>query len=305
MSTSWVSPVSRPETAGIPYITADEFTTAPTGLQLGNLFPGGSQPEQVQALQEQILRASSWMDVQCHQVLAATTDTELQTVRVDLSGSARVWTRCFPVREVTAVSIGPTFNSMTALDSTTPIAVQSRSFTVQQATPFGWFGPAVQFAPPMPNAAWSQWCQYSYVNGYPVTTLSAACTSGASSIDVTSALGVLPGMTLTLSDIPNTETVIVSSVSGTTVTLSGTTSSAHVAGVAVSAMPAALKQAAILATMGFIQERGTGALVMASIGGAPTHQPKQTGTGPDALQQAMAILQTGGFIAQVSVGSQA
>ena len=297
-----ISQISRPETAGIPYITADEFTTAPTGLQLNNLFPGGSQLEQVQALQEQILRASSWMDIQCHQVLAATTDTELSQAR-QRNGALTVFPRCFPLRSVTAVSTGSDPSQLTAMTDLSSVVLQNRSFTVWESVIS-----TVTTVGPLQFGGWGlgrPWVLYSYVNGYPVTTLSAACTSGASSIDVTSALGVLPGMTLTLSDIPNTETVIVSSVSGTTVTLSGTTASAHAAGVAVSAMPAALKQAAILATMGFIQERGTGALVMASIGGAPTHQPKQTGTGPDALQQAMAILQTGGFIAQVSVGSQA
>ena len=299
-----ISQISRPETAGIPYLTAQEFANAPTGLQLSNLIPGiGSAPEQNQALQAAILRASSWMDVQCHQVLASTTDTEMARGRMRKDGSIYVFPRCFPIREVTSVAVNYqplNFTPMTSLASVVPL---NRTFVIYQA-PFPFtsnLGP-VQFGP---IGNWEEcWVQYSYVNGYPVTTLAEPCASGASTITVVSALGMIPGVVLTISDIPNTESVGVESVSGNVVTLTGTTVSAHLAGTYTSALPEAVKQAAILATAGFIQERGTGALTMATIGGAPTHVNSPPGGGPSDLQQALVILQEGGFVAQVSLPSQ-
>ncbi|MGB6771197.1 MAG: hypothetical protein WBF51_04250 [Candidatus Dormiibacterota bacterium] len=299
-----ISSISRPETAGIPYLTPEEFQNAPMGIQLNNLIPGAGTPQQTQALQAAILRASSWMDLQCHQVLAATTDTEISRGRMRRDGSIYVFTRCFPIREVTSVAVNYqplNFVPMTSLSSVVPL---NRAFVIYQPVfpAVSNLGP-IQFGPPY--TFWEEtWVQYSYVNGYPVTSLSAACISGATTITLLSALGVIPGMTLTISDIPNTETVIVSSVSENVVTLQVGTQSAHAKGIYVSALPDGVKQAAILATAGFIQERGTGALVMASLSGAPAKQNSPSGGGPSDLQQALAILQEGGFVAQVSLPSQ-
>jgi len=299
-----VSAISRPETAGLPYITATEFQNAPTGLQTNNLVPGGSAAEQFQALQAQILRASSWMDGQCHQVLASTVDTEISRANVRRDGSVMVFTRCFPVRVVTAVSMGWQLSDLTALTSLDTVTPLNRVFLVESAgIPFASSQGPLQFGPTY-GPYGECWVQYSYVNGYPVTTLSAGISVGATSIVPASVLGILPGMTLTLSDIPLTETVTVSPtyvVGQATVPLLTGTQSPHVAGIAVSALPDAVKQAAILATAGFVQERGSGALVMASISGGPTKGAPMGGAGFQYLADALAILKEGGFVAQVSV----
>ena len=302
-----ISSISRPETAGIPYLTPEEFQNAPMGIQLNNLIPGAGTPQQNQALQAAILRASSWMDLQCHQVLAATTDTEISRGRMRRDGSIYVFTRCYPIRLVTSVAVNYqplNFVPMTSLTNVVPL---NRTFVIYQAVfPFGSSQGPLQFGP-VYGPYGECWVQYSYVNGYPVTSLSSACVAGATSVTPLSVLGILPSMTLTISDIPNTETVTVSStyVPGTaTVPLQTGTQSAHNQGVYVSALPDAVKQAAILATAGFIQERGTGALTMASISGAPVKMNEVPGGGPSDLQQALAILQEGGFVAQVSLPSQ-
>ena len=289
-----ISPVSRPETAGIPYITAAEFTNAPTGIQIGNITTG-----ELPAL---ILRASSWMDLVCHQVLAATTDTEFCQVRVQRDGSFAVYPRCFPIRAVTAVSMGPWPNDIVALTTLSTLAVQNRRFVVYASTlPTNTVQGPIQFGP-----SWgqNQWVQYTYVNGYPVTTLQTLVNSGASSLTVANGVGIVPGMTLTITDDPNTETLTVGSgytFGSTTVPLVANTVSAHAAEVAVSAMPPGLKQIAIMATAGFITERGTDALVMASLGGGPSKVSTPGSSGNDFLQQARAMLIEGGFVAQVSV----
>lgn len=291
-----ISPISRPETAGVPYITATEFTNAPTGIQVGNLVAG-----ELPAL---ILRASSWMDLECHQVLAATTDTEMCAVRIARDGSFAIYPRCFPIRAVTAVSTGTLPSNMTALTTLANTAVQNRRFTVYQSG----FNAVTQAGPIQFGPSWSSegslWCQYTYVNGYPVTTLASSCLANASSLSVVNGIGIVPGMTLTLTDDPNTETVIVAptySFGSTTVPLVADTVSAHAAGVATSAMPPGLKQIAILATAGFITERGTDALVMMSLEGGPTRQNTPPAGGDSFLQQARQMLKEGGFVAEVSV----
>jgi hypothetical protein len=219
-------------------------------------------------------------------------------------GSIYVFTRCFPIREVTSVALNYQPVNFTPLTSLANVVPLNRAFVIYQSpVPFSTSnqGP-IQFGPV--GSLQECWVQYSYVNGYPVTALAEPCTSGASTITVVSALGMIPGVVLTISDIPNTESVGVESVSGNVVTLTGTTQSAHNEGTYTSALPEAIKQAAILATAGFIQERGTGALTMSSIGGAPTHVNSPAGGGPSDLQQALVILQEGGFVAQVSLPSQ-
>jgi len=290
-----ISPISRPETAGVPYITTTEFTNAPTGIQVGNLVSG-----ELAAL---ILRASSWMDLECHQVLAATTDTEFAQVRVRDDGSFSVFPRCFPIRAVTACSVGPLPGVLTALTSLSSVAVQNRRFTVYQGQlPSTTMRGPIQFGPVWQNG--DLWCQYTYVNGYPVTTLGALANSGSNSLTVVNGTGILPGMVLTITDDPNSEMVTVAQTynfGSTTVPLVSNTLNTHAAGVPVTAMPPGLKQIAILATAGFITERGTDALVMASLESAPTRQNTGGGSGNDFLQQARTMLNEGNFVAKVSV----
>ena len=290
-----ISPISRPETAGVPYITTTEFTNAPTGIQTGNITAG-----ELAAL---ILRASSWLDLEAHQVLAATTDTEFCQIRVHRDGTFSVFPRCYPVRAVTSVSVGPYPGDLTALTSLSTVAVQNRRFKVYQGSlpSVTWKGP-IQFGP-----SWSDtdlWCQYTYVNGYPVSTLQSTANTGVNSLTVVNGTGILPGMTLTITDDPNTETVTVASsytFGSATVPLVSNTLNTHAAGVPVTAMPPGLKQIAILATAGFIVERGTDALVMASLDGGPSRQQTGGGTGNDFLQQARQMLNEAGFVAKVSV----
>lgn len=280
----------------MPYITAQEFQNGLTGIQTGNIPAGG--------LASKILLASSWMDLECHQVLAATTDTEMCLVRVAKDGSFAIYPRCFPIRAVTAVSTGTLPSNMTALTTLANTAVQNRRFTVYQAG----FNAVTQVGPIQFGPSWSSegslWCQYTYVNGYPVTTLSASCLANASSLTVVNGVGITAGMTLTITDDPNSEMVTVAPTyvfGSTTVPLVTNTVSAHAAGVAVSAMPPGLKQIAIMATAGFITERGTDALVMASLESAPTRQSTQGAGGDSFLQQARQMLNEGGFVAHVSV----
>jgi hypothetical protein len=291
-----ISTISRPETAGIPYITDQEFLDAPTAVQTGDLVPG--------ELAQLIVRASSWMDGICNQVLAATTDTEFCEVRSRF-GSFSVYPRCFPIRAVTAVSVGWLPSSMAPLTTLANLAIQNRRFMVyNSALPTATMQGPIQFGPRGRDLL--QWCQYSYINGYPVTVLATAVVAGASTLAVPNPTGILPGMILTLTDDPNSEVVTVASAyvfGSASVPLVNPTANAHAAGVPVSAMPPRLKQIAIEATAGMIAERGTNALMMATISGAPTAQRQSgsTSTGNAWLRRADEMLHRGHFVAKVSV----
>jgi hypothetical protein len=291
-----ISTISRPETAGIPYITDQEFLDAPTAVQTGDLVPG--------ELTQLIVRASSWMDGICNQVLAATNDTEFCEVRSRF-GSFSVYPRCFPIRAVTAVSVGWLPSSMVPLTSLDNLAVQNRRFVVyESALPTATMQGPIQFGPRGRDRL--QWVQYSYVNGYPVTVLAVSVAAGASILTVPNPPGVLPGMVLALTDDPNSEVVTVASTyifGSASVPLVNPTANAHAAGVPVSAMPPRLKQIAIEATAGMIAERGTNALMMSTIGGAPTASRVKgsTSTGNAWLRRAEEMLQKGHFVAKVSV----
>jgi hypothetical protein len=97
--------------------------------------------------------------------------------------------------------------------------------------------------------------QYTYVNGYPNTTLSADASAGANYIGVKNVTGMV-NQTITIYDNDLTEEVLISSVSNGTVNLAAPLQFSHTSGVAVSALPDSVKQAAIILTSYFIQERG-------------------------------------------------
>jgi hypothetical protein len=96
---------------------------------------------------------------------------------------------------------------------------------------------------------------YTYVNGYPNTVLAEDASADTSTITVQNATGMV-GQTLTIYDNDLTEEVVISSVTGNVVTLASTMIFDHSAGVAVSALPDSVKQAAIILTAYLIEQRG-------------------------------------------------
>jgi hypothetical protein len=112
-------------------------------------------------------------------------------------------------------------------------------------------------------------CSWSYTNGYPVSTLSASVAVGATSIAPVSVVGIYPNSTLTIYDEPYNEMVqvISSYIPGSaTVPLVRGVQSQHPAGVMVTNLPPAIKQAAISMTSVLIKQRGSGALIVSDMG---------------------------------------
>jgi len=280
-----------------PYLTVAEFNNTPNALDTANLLPGGPGPNQSQALQEVISRASSWID----QYTCGAWGTLCSTAEVE---NARVWgsyrntlpvhPKYWPITEVRAFSYSALPGGLVSSNgaSITPagnITVYPQMFEVAITGIIAWG----LNAPAGIVRGCEYDTQYTYVCGWPNTTLAASVAAGATSIQPTTVNGIYPGTQLSLNDLPNDESVTVSSsyVAGASVvTLTSALQYSHQTTATVTNLPPAIKQAAILATTAFIKIRGSGALEVADMG-MITHQTSgmPQGSGDD-LYKAQCLL---------------
>lgn len=272
-----------------PYLTATEYQNAPTAVDSSNLIPKASSEANTAELANVIARASSWMDAYCFQVLAATSQTEQSRVRWSNDGILRLHPRYFPIRLVTAALMGqlPSLLVPLALDDTVWVEPRVIEFTQALLAPY----PPSVVGGPMPGDR--VFVQLTYVAGYPNTTLSGAI-EAASSLPVADSTGILPGDYLAVYDDTiegGTQMVQVATswipASGpNTVPIVGTATGDE--GDAVSALPPAIKQAAIFVVNSLLKARGSSAIQMASTTRPGSTVPPDP-AGPD-LQRAKDLL---------------
>jgi hypothetical protein len=249
-----------------PYLTLDEYKNAPTALDYGNLVQGGTQAAQDAELTNAITRASSYIDQYCNQVLAATLDVEQQRVRMRPDGTVRIHPKYFPIVSLKSLACGFSPNQTTTVQDLSaawieeqqiifPISGVNLNWSSQGSLGFGF--PSTQRAETYVN--------YSYVNGWNVSTLAVASSAAASTLILDNGIGITAGQTLKIYDGANSENVTVAnsySYGSATIPLTSPTLYAHTVGNAVSAMPAAVKQAAILVTSAYLKIRGDASLVL-------------------------------------------
>lgn len=261
----------------VPYITADMFNAAGTGVDTTKLVPKGDAQAQATALERRIRQASAWADelvFGASGILAATVNTEPQRIRANRLGEWFVVPFCKPILEVLSFSVGPTPNALTALDLSNT-EVEWDHFTVvastlSSMTPQG----PLQFGGTRPGAL--VWSEYEYVNGWPVTTLASGAEAGAESITPASVVGMYPGTMMKLADSENLEIVQIASdyVTGaTTVPLVSGLENTYGNGVILSALPDIIEQAVVALTSCLIKTRGSRASVMPS---SPGQNPSRT-----------------------------
>lgn len=259
-----ISPITRQYST--PYLSLQEFKNAPTALDYGNIVAGGTQAAQDAELSNAITRASSWIDQYCNQVIGATTDTEQQRVRIRPDGTIRLHPKYFPVVAMTDLSFGYAPTALTAVSDPSqawleeqeiiyPYASLPNSFSSQGPLSFG-----------LPSSSRPEvYARYTYINGYANTTLASNVLAGATSVTVASGEGIVAGQGLKIFDGASTENVIVSSsyvFGSTTVPLTSPLLYAHSSGASFSALPAAVKEAAILVTSAYLKIRGDASLVL-------------------------------------------
>ena len=249
-----------------PYLTVDEFKAAPTAIDYNNLVANSADPAAQDAeLANVIARASSWIDTYCNQVLAATVETEKQRVRFSPDGYLRIHPNYSPVVALTAMSYGSQPTGLTTYNDPSIAWVEEQSIVFPWAMGNTYSSAGqLQFGLPASPRGYV-FCQYTYVSGYANTTLATNSAASASTITVADGTGIVAGSRLTIFDGMNTQTFTVAdsySFGSTTVPINGTLTSAHTAGVAISALPPAVKQAAILLTTAFLKIRGDYSMTM-------------------------------------------
>jgi len=181
----------------VPYITPDMFKLhSRAGVQVESLAPKGSPVDQDAALAEKIEQAGSWVDEWAEQSFAASLDVWSGQVNVGRSGYVEVFPRFKPVIGLASFSIGPQPDQLSAVSSFAGAMVMENSFSVpviplaamtssEGPIQFGGIGVPYEYA----------FCQYGYVHGYPITSLTAPIAAGATSISVADTTGIVAGQT--------------------------------------------------------------------------------------------------------------
>lgn len=277
-----------------PYLTINEFKAAPTGISTNNLVGQNLGPNNFQdplaqdnELYNNIVRASSWMDSYCNQVLAATNQSENLRVRTSSDGTVRIHPKYSPIIALTSFSYGSPGDLTSITDVSTAwiedqqiIMPLGNLFFTSSSGPlqFGWGG----------SAGSELFINLQYIAGYPNTTIVSA-TAGQSSLVVNTPTGILAGQMLNIYDGTDSELVTVSSTytfGQSTIPLVSPLQNTHAAGVGISSMPAAIKQAAILVTAGFLKIRGDKAMVMSL-----TSTPSKPVSGARGIPHDLALAQ--------------
>ena len=258
-----------------PYITLAQFKNAPTALDVSNLVANGTQAQQDQELTNQIARASSWMDSYVAGVegtICATLNTEVTRIRADRRGYLRVPCSWRPVLEVQSLQIAYTPALWTKVDLTNTI-VENSGFVVSSGFGLTTSQGPLSLGTGIPGQ--QMWAQFTYVNGWANTTLTASTLAGATSITVVSSVGLYAGMPVQIPDGSNSETVVIAASypvdGGNVIPLVSPAVYAHAAGVGFTVLPPSIQQAAILLTSALIKTRGDSAIVLSDISSKVGH----------------------------------
>ena len=272
----------------VPYLTLEEYKAAPTAIDLDNLVFDSQDPEvQDNELRNVIARASSWMDTYCNQVLGATVETEQQRSRYSTDGSIRFHPRFSPIVALTEFNYGYPTN-MASLGDCSIAWIEDMEIIIPNAQLGTWTsqGP-LSFGSYNGGPGNQLFLNYTYVAGYTNTTLAVAPIVGATSLTVQNGTGIIAGQMLTLYDGMYTELVTVASTytfGSTTVPITRPLVNAHSIGSSLSALPPAIKQAAILVTTAMLKVRGDSSMTMAI-----TTQPSMSTSGVDRFGDEMKI----------------
>ena len=279
----------------VPYLTLEEYKAAPTAIDLDNLVFSSQDPEvQDNELRNVIARASSWMDTYCNQTLGATVETEQQRSRVSTDGSIRFHPRFSPIVALTEFNYGYPTN-MASLGDCSIAWIEDQQIIIPNANLGNWTsqGP-LSFGSYNGGPSNTVFLNYTYVAGYANTTFSSLSVVGASAITVQDATGIVAGQMLTIYDGINTENVTVASTytyGSLTIPLTGSLLYPHALGSSISALPPALKQAAVLVTTAFLKVRGDSSMTM-MVSTQPSMATPGSDRYADELKTAASILDT-------------
>lgn len=267
-----------------PYITPAEYLASPTGVNVSQLVPRGTEDQNKDALRTVISRASAYADAFCKQVLNATVEVTSGRYRLQRTGIMRVPLTYSPALAIESIQVGFSPSQMTALTDMGNVWLDRKVVTF----PIG----STPILPVFGATAPDGYCYVivEYVNGYANSELTAPSVIGATSVTVASTVGMYPGVELTINDPGNTESVIISSVSGNVVSFTTPLVFAHEAGNNISALPDSIKQAIVLLTSALIKTRGSEAVVMSQLRQQANQTTSIEGGGFDEVSIAKSLL---------------
>jgi len=240
------------------YVSVAEFKNAPTSLDINNLVSGGNAAAQDAELANVLMRASSYMNEYLNQNLVAQRYTETQRIRVNTQGYISLHPNNNPIIALEAFQYGSDPLNLQTLNDCSQTWFEQQQIIIplgQFATTYSSAGP-LSFGGSVPRQ--QMFTKYTYVSGY-VNNFIATATAGATSLTVTSGIGIVAGQVLHIYDGSISETVTVASTytyGSTTVPLTSALVSTHAAGVTIGNLPMAIKQACILVATAFIRIRG-------------------------------------------------
>lgn len=282
--------------ATIPYLTLEEYKSAPTAIDLDNLVWNSQDPDVQDAeLKNVIIRASSWADTYCNQVLGATLETEQQRTRVTPSdGSIRLHPQFSPIVALTDFNYGYPTN-MASLGDCSIAWIEPQEIIIPNAQLGNWTsqGP-LSFGSYNGGYQNEIFVKYTYVAGYANTIVAEPSAIGDTELTVLDAVGIVAGQTLTIYDGANTELITVANdyvFGNNTVTLARPMLYAHDVDTSVSALPPAIKEAVILITTAFLKVRGDSSMTM-QVTTLPTIQAPGAEKYGDELALAARLLST-------------
>lgn len=276
-----------------PYLTVKEFKDAPTSIDIDNLVFDSQDPDDQDAeLANVIARASSWIDTFCNQVIGATVESEQQRSRYSGDGSIRFHPRYSPVVALLSLQYGYPPSLMTLPDCSVAW-IEDQEVIVPNATLGTWTsqGP-LQFGAMSSGNRNEVFLKYSYVNGYANTVIVTAV-AGATTLTVEDGKGILAGQMLKIYDGQYTENVTVADTyvfGSTTVPIAYPLVYSHIATTPISALPPAIKEAAILVTTAFLKTRGDSSMTMQVTTAPGTALPNADSVGQE-IALAMQLLQ--------------
>ena len=262
----FIAPNAATYATRVPYITPTEFKAHPTGVDTKNLVPGGDAAQNDQALLQIIRKASGYADSLAEKILAATLDTQSGKYTLQRDGTVLIPLDFSPIVAIASVTAGLQAGSQIALVEGPDWDLDGRILTVPTSLRCGDYRGKVH-------------ATVKYVNGWANAVLTAPANIGTSSLTVSNGLGLVPGLSLSLSGGRVSEFVVIANsyvpsvtLGPVTVPLAAPLGFGYVAGDVFTAIPQAVKLAVIFLTAGIIKARGSGGLVMASTKGGPEQE---------------------------------
>lgn len=310
---TFTSPPLNPAVGGYGppaiYVSPSQYKFAPTAMDTSSLVPNAPAAAQEQALYDTLRRASAWADRYVYGFdpaakgasLAASLSVTTAYLPI-IAGELRLVCDYKPIIQFVGCTLGTNPSAVTPL--TTTVAAQCRFGRRTIYIPINnryWFGKNAQSSatPIRTTTTGMVYAVWSYVNGYPHTSLATSVVAGATTLNLTPTngtnglFGVFVGTHLTIYDGATTETVTVKAISGATLTVSALRY-AHTAPpspdfLPVTALPADVQVAVIFFTTALIKTRGDNSLVLDEIT-EPEHINQSAGNVEEDVAYAMELL---------------